>query len=103
MDKVLTKKDIADIFQVSLQTVDEWEEKGAIKRLPKLPGHPRYSAKQIAVLADMDMDAFNPFLLKKAERENRELREKNAMLENQIKTIEKIIKGASIYDTNAQA
>ena len=44
---------------------------------------------------DMDLNEFSPFLLKKIERENKELAQENIRLKNQIQTIEKIIKGGN--------
>ena len=95
MEKLLTREDLMELFQIGYATVVEWEGKGIVKRIQKLPGHPRYSPKQIAILMDMNLNEFSPFLLKKIERENKELAQENIRLKNQIQTIKKIIKGGN--------
>lgn len=71
MDKLLTKKDLAERWQVSEQTIDEYRSKGIVKSVKKL-GSVRFNPQHIAEIEETKLDRFSPLERRKLERENEE-------------------------------
>jgi excisionase family DNA binding protein len=50
-DRLLTRSEVADIFQVSPSTVTRWAEAGKLPSVKTLGGHRRYESKAVMALA----------------------------------------------------
>jgi hypothetical protein len=83
MEQLLTKKDLAERWQVSEQTIDEYREKGIIKQVPKIPSV-RFNPQHIAEIEETKLDRFSPIERRKLERE---IEEKKIKLEQKDKEI----------------
>jgi len=83
MDNLLTKKDLAERWQVSEQTIDEYRSKGIIKSVKKL-GSVRFNPQHIAEIEETKLDKFSPLERRKLERE---LQDSNRLLELRNKEI----------------
>lgn len=88
-DRLLNREEMAYFLNVDVDTLHKYEKEGIIKRAPGLKS-PRYSPKIVALLTAIDLEAFNPFLLKRAEKRNKELEQENAMLRSQMEQIRKL-------------
>lgn len=49
-NKLLQKKDVAQMFNVTDRTVENWSKKGLLKPETHLNGRPRYSQESIALM-----------------------------------------------------
>ena len=92
LPNLLTQQDMADLFQVSHTTIDEYEKQGIIQRVKGIPSK-RYNPQQIALLIGLDKDTFSPYLLKKAQKELAEANNTILNLEHKLETIKKVIGG----------
>jgi len=68
MDRLLTKKDVAEFMQVSPQTVDEYIKKGVITPVKKLDCI-RFNQQHIEDMAGTKIERFSPIERKRLERE----------------------------------
>jgi excisionase family DNA binding protein len=50
-DRLLTRTEVAEIFQVSPSTVTRWAEEGKLPSVKTLGGHRRYEAKAVMELS----------------------------------------------------
>jgi 3-methyladenine DNA glycosylase Tag len=65
---------------VSEQTIDEYREKGIIKKVPKISSV-RFNPQHIADIEETKLDRFSPIERKKLEREIEALKQKLAAYE----------------------
>lgn len=84
--------EVAQLLNVEPATVNDYENKGIIQRVPKLPSK-RYNPKQIAELIGTDPEMFTAFQFKKIEKELEKERQENARLKKQLETIRSVIGG----------
>jgi excisionase family DNA binding protein len=54
-DRLLTRSEVAEIFQVSPSTITRWAEAGKLPSVKTLGGHRRYEAKAVTALAQQLM------------------------------------------------
>ena len=85
-DRLLSREEMAYFLNVDTDTLHKYEKDGIVKRVPGLPS-PKFSPKIVAMLAEIDMEAFNPLLLKRLEKRNKELEQENAMLRAKLDQI----------------
>jgi len=77
MDKLLTKKDLAERWQVTETSIDNWRRDGIITTCKGVPAV-RFSPQHIAELEGAKIEKFSPLERKKIERE---LEDKNKIIE----------------------
>lgn len=77
MDKLLTKKDLAERWQVTETSIDNWRREGTLTACKGMPVI-RFSPQHIAELEGAKLEKFSPLQRKKLEKE----------LENEIRTVE---------------
>lgn len=68
MDKLLTKRDVAEFLQVTPQTVDEYIKKGVITPVRKLDCI-RFNPQHIADIGETKLERFSPVERKRLEQE----------------------------------
>lgn len=73
MDMLLTKKDLAKRWQVSLRAIDEYRMKGIITAVKGLPSI-RFTSQHIAEIEGTRLERFSPIERRRLERENGELK-----------------------------
>ena len=79
MDKLLTQKDLAERWQVSVRAVEQWRKEGVLQPAEGVPAirfHPDY----IARLEGVELTPVSPLKLKKLERELDRAKGENAEL-----------------------
>ena len=86
---LLTKSDLAKRWKVSEQTIDEYREKGIIKKVPKISSV-RFNPQHIQEIEETKLDRFSPLERKKLEREIEALRQKLSVYEDMKTMIMKI-------------
>lgn len=86
MVTIINRKNLAGRWDTDVTTLDDWERKGVIKRLPRYPS-PRYSLADVEKAESSGMDN----LLKKKEQIIRELQSKNEELEMKLENIRRAI------------
>lgn len=79
--ELLTKADLAKRWKVSEQTIDEYREKGIIKKVPKISSI-RFNPQQIEELEGTKLDRFSPLERKKLEQQIEILKQKLAAYED---------------------
>jgi hypothetical protein len=68
MDKLLTKKDLAERWQVSEAAIDKWRKEGTISECKGIPSV-RFSIDYIQQIEGVKLDKFSPLERKKLQRE----------------------------------
>ncbi|MBZ9633146.1 histidine kinase [Clostridium sp. FP1] len=91
MDKLLTKKDLGERWQVSEHAIDDYRAKGIITPVKGLPSI-RFSPQHIAEIEGTKLERFSPIERRKLEREIEELKLK-------LKKAEEIIARVQILAT----
>jgi len=79
MDKLLTQKDLAERWQVSVRAVEQWRKEGVLQPAEGVPAirfHPDY----IARLEGVELTPVSPLRLKKLERELDQVKSENEEL-----------------------
>ena len=75
MVSLLTQKDIADRWQISIQSVESCRKEGVITPVKGVPGI-RFSLAEIEALEGITLTRFSPLERRKLEREIEALRQK---------------------------
>lgn len=86
MDKLLTKKDLAERWQVTEQSIDNWRKEGLISNCKGVPAV-RFSPQHIAELEGVKLEKFSPLEKRRLERENEELKIQNERLKEIISKV----------------
>lgn len=86
MGKLLTKKDLAERWQVSERTIDEYRINGVLNRCQGVPAI-RFNPDYIAELENVQLNKYSPFLRRKHELEIEKLQ---AELQKKDKKIEEL-------------
>lgn len=73
MERLLTKKELANRWQVSEKAIDNWRKDGTVTPCKGIPSI-RFSLQHIAELEGVKLEKFSPMERKRLERENEELK-----------------------------
>lgn len=79
MDKLLTKKDLADRWQVSENAIDKWRREGILSPAKGVPAI-RFSQEYIAQLEGTTLERFSPLEKRKLEAQLEKLKKENDQL-----------------------
>jgi predicted site-specific integrase-resolvase len=69
MEQLLTKKNLAEHWQVTIQTIDSYIKDGLITPCNKVPCKGRFNPKYIAELDGVKLEKFSPLERRRLERE----------------------------------
>lgn len=81
MNKLLTQKDLADRWQVSVKAIESYRQQGIIIPVEGIPSI-RFNPQQIAELEGTKLERFSPLERKRMERELEKLKQENQQLKN---------------------
>ncbi|HDI3055737.1 TPA: histidine kinase [Clostridium botulinum] len=79
MDKLLTKRDLAERWQVTEKAIDNWRKDGILSPVKGIPSI-RFNPEHIAELEGTKLEKFSPIQKRKLEKENEQLRLENEKL-----------------------
>lgn len=91
MDKLLTKKDLAERWQVTTKTVENWIKDGVLTPCSKIPGNVRFTEQYIAELEGTKIEKFSPLEKKRLEKELEEWKAKAINAENALAKINMVL------------
>lgn len=86
MNKLLTKKELAERWQVSEKTIDNWRESGILTPCTGIPAI-RFSLQHIVELEGTKLERFSPIEKKRLEIENEKLKQENEQLKGIIANV----------------
>jgi len=81
LEKLLTQKDVADRWQISIQSVENCRKEHLITPVKGVPGI-RFNPQHIADIEETKLDRFSPIERRRLEREIEELKQKLATYED---------------------
>lgn len=79
MNKLLTKKDLAERWQLDERTIDKYRADGIITSCQGIPAI-RFTEQHIAELEGVKLEKFSPIERRRLEREIEELKQENTLL-----------------------
>jgi len=85
-DKLLTKKDLAERWQVEERTIDNWRKEGIIQQVKGIPVI-RFTEQYIFELEGIKLDKMSPLERKRLEFETDKLRLENEKLKGIISKV----------------
>ena len=85
-DKLLTKKDLAERWQVEERTIDNWRKEGIIQQVKGIPVI-RFTEQHIFELEGVKLDRMSPLERKRLEFETDKLRLENEKLKGIISKV----------------
>jgi len=85
-DKLLTKKDLAERWQVEERTIDNWRKEGIIQQVKGIPVI-RFTEQYIFELEGIKIDKMSPLERKRLEFETDKLRLENEKLKGIISKV----------------
>ena len=83
MEKLFTRKDLAERWQVSEATIDNWKREGILTPCEGIPST-RFSAEHIALLEGVKLEKFSPIERKRLEKELQSVKEERDFLKKII-------------------
>lgn len=86
MNKLLTQKDLAERWQVSVKAIENWRKDGIVTPVKGVPAI-RFSEEHIAKLEGTTLEKFSPLEKRKLENELEELRRENSQLKDIVSNI----------------
>jgi hypothetical protein len=86
LERLLTQKDLAERWQVTVQSIENCRKEGFITPVKGVPGI-RFNPEQIAALEIVKLEKFSPLERRKLERENEELKKDNERLKGIVANI----------------
>lgn len=86
MNKLLTQKDLAERWQVSVKAIENWRKDGIVTPVKGVPAI-RFSEEHIAKLEGTTLEKFSPLEKRKLENELEELRRENRQLKDIVSNI----------------
>ncbi|EPY2291006.1 histidine kinase [Clostridium sporogenes] len=86
MNKLLTKKELAERWRVAEKTIDNWRESGILTPCAGIPAI-RFSLQHIAELEGTKLERFSPIERKRLEIENEKLKQENEQLKGIIANV----------------
>jgi len=101
MDKLLTQQDLAERWQVTVDTITNWRKEGVLQPVQGLPAirfHPAY----IAELEGTKLDKFSPLERRKMQRQIERLQEENEKLRKAVLTVLFITSKAANFITEKE-
>lgn len=90
MDKLLTKKDLAERWQVNTLSIDRWVRDGRLQPC-NIPGDMRFNPDYIAQLEGIKIDRLSPIERRRLERENEELQARLGKVETALMQVQAVI------------
>ena len=81
MDKLLTQKDLAERWQMSIKSIEEYRKAGIIPAVEGIPSI-RFNPKVIMELEGTKLDRFSPLERRRIERELEQLKQENEQLKS---------------------
>ncbi|BDR64444.1 hypothetical protein K144316041_13660 [Clostridium tetani] len=81
MDKLLTQKDLAERWQMSIKSIEEYRKSGIIPAVEGIPAI-RFNPKVIMELEGTKLDRFSPIERRRMERELEQLKQENERLKS---------------------
>lgn len=79
MDKLLTQKDLAERWQVTVKAIENWRKDGTITPVEGIPAI-RFNPEYIEKLEGTKLERFSPLERRRLEKENEELKRQNQQL-----------------------
>ncbi|MHB8036054.1 histidine kinase [Clostridium botulinum] len=86
MNKLLTQKDLAERWQVSIRAIENWRKDGIITPVDGIPSI-RFNPQHIAELEGTKLERFSPLERKKFEIENERLKKENEKIKGIISNV----------------
>lgn len=79
MNKLLTQKDLAERWQVSIKAIESYRQQGIITPVEGIPSI-RFNPQHIAELEGTKLERFSPLERRRMERELEQLKQENEKL-----------------------
>lgn len=86
MSKLLTKKDLAERWQVATVTIDRWINDKVITPVKGIPSI-RFTEQHILELEGVKLEKVSPLMYRKLEREKEALEEENRRLKEIVRNV----------------
>lgn len=86
MSKLLTQQELAERWQVTVKTIDNWRKEGILTAAKGIPAI-RFTPEHVAELEGVKIEKTSPLAIKKLERELEELRTENIQLKGIISRV----------------
>lgn len=81
MEQLLTQKDLAERWQMSIKSIEEYRKSGIIPVVEGIPAI-RFNPKVIMELEGTKLDRFSPLERRRMEREIEQLKQENEQLKS---------------------
>lgn len=81
MSKLLTQKDLAERWQVSVRAIENWRKEGVLQPAKGIPAI-RFAPEYIAKLEGVELKKTSPLRVRQMEREIEALKQENDELKN---------------------
>lgn len=95
LNKLLTQKDLAERWQVSVKAIESYRQQGIITPVEGIPSI-RFNPQHIAELEGTKIERFSPLERRRMERELEGLRQENeklkGILSNVLRDVSEVIK-----------
>jgi len=85
-NKLLTKRELAERWQVSVRTIDNWIKEGIVSICEKIPV-PRFTESYVQEMEGIKLDKFSPIQMRKLEIELARIRKENEQLKASLLVI----------------
>ncbi|KNF09853.1 MerR HTH family regulatory protein [Gottschalkia purinilytica] len=79
MDKLLTQKDLAERWQVTVRAIENWRKEGVLTPCKGIPAI-RFTQQHIAELEGVKLEKASPLRVRRLENEIEKLKEENEKL-----------------------
>lgn len=86
MDKLLTQDDLAERWQVSKRSIENWRKEGILQPVKGIPAI-RFTKEYIAELEGVKLEKTSPLQVKRLERELEKTKRENEKLKGIISNI----------------
>lgn len=86
MDRLLTQQDLADRWQVTVNTIRDWRLQGIITPVKGIPAI-RFTEQHIAELEGVKLEKVSPLQVKRLERELERTKKENERLKGIIANV----------------
>lgn len=85
-NKLLTQKDLAERWQVTVKAIENWRKDGVITPVKGIPAI-RFAPEYIAQLEGIKLERFSPLDKRRLELENERLKTENGQLKETLNKI----------------
>ncbi|PIH05219.1 histidine kinase [Clostridium combesii] len=97
-NKLLTQKDLAERWQVSIKAIETYRQQGIITPVESLPSI-RFNLQHIAELEGTKLERFSPLERRRMEREMESLKQENEKLKGILsKVLSDVSEVINLYD-----